>query len=176
MKLALLDNMRKNIFHLLHTFKNDNEGMPLHHTRLVAQSFKNDPLIINCMTVETSTIICLNNTNYNFDTRLAIDMYTLAEAEENANWRISQTHKLIEDEMLDVAIGLQRCLLKRMVELNLLTADQTHAFNNWNCITPSGLLTELETDSIDFNPIQSAYSVANSVNIELTTFFKDRIK
>lgn len=176
MKLNIFDNQQENVFHLLHTFNDDYEGMPLHQSRIVGQSLKTEPFQVNSLAVETLTVFIINNKNYSLETRIAICMYALAEAQESIKWSPTDSHKMIDDEILDVAVGLQRVLLNRMNELDLLTTEQLEAFHTWDCITPSGLLTELEYDVDDFNPIHTSYFVANSVYKELSEWFKKRIK
>lgn len=104
-----------------------------------------------------------------------LQVQAIADAHDSFRFNPDDSHALIEGEVMDVAINLQRQAIDDMIQYDLLSEEEMEKFHAWNIDFASKLLTERFEDVADFNALHSSHFMANTVYLRLIEYFKNNL-
>lgn len=160
------------IRHLLKTEKASYKGVPSCVINIVGEAKKTDPNFIEVIIVEVVLFHPKDGEEYELEISAPLQVAPIAEAHRIGMYNPSLARAMIEDEVLDVAVCLQRKAIEEMIEYDLLSKDGLEKFNAWNGILPEGLLLESFECVTEYNGLHSSHFMASQVQTKLIKYLK----
>lgn len=163
------------IRHLLQSFTQAYDGLPSCVINVIGEATKADPNFLNNIMVDVVLFHPNKSQAYCIEISAPLQVEVIANAHESFRFNPDDSHSLIEGEVMDVAVNLQRQAIEDMIQYDLLSEEELEKFNAWNEISPKGLLLERFECVTDFNPLHSSHFMANTIYLRLIEYFKNRL-
>ena len=168
MKLNQFNSSDNFIKNKLHSMVQRQSSALAHHTQFLGLSLKKDPLFVTSLQIETVCFIRLGQVDYTFEVAVPINLQEFSDFDFGLNPQSGLC--LIEEEVLDSVIELQRNLLKQMQALNLLNEAQLAAFLRWDSVLITALLEE--SSASEMTAISASYYLCICIYHELLKYLK----
>lgn len=172
MQLHELNPGTDKILHLLKTDKATYNGVPSCVINIIGQAKKTVPNFIEVIFVEVVLFHPKDGEVYEIEVSAPLQVEPIAEAHRIGMFNQSEARALIEGEVMDVAINLQRKAIEEMIEYDLLSQDDLEKFNVWNGISPENLLLESFECVTEYNGLHSTHFMATKVQQKVTKYLK----
>ena len=160
------------IRHLLNTEKATYNGVPSCVINIIGEAKKTVPNFIEVIFVEVVLFHPKDGEVYEIEVSAPLQVEPIAEAHRIGMFNPSEAKELIEGEVLDVAICLQRKAIEEMIEYDLLSQDGLEKFNAWNGISPENLLLENFECVTEYNGLHSTHFMASQVQNKINKYLK----
>ena len=172
MQLHNLNPGTDTVRHLLKTESATYSGVPSCVINIIGQAKKTVPNFIEVIFVEVVLFHPKDGEVYEIEVSAPLQVEPVAEAHRIGMFNPSEARALIEGEVLDVAINLQRKAIEEMIEYDLLSEDGLEKFNAWNGISPESLLLESFECVTEYNGLHSPHFMASKVKQKVTNYLK----
>ncbi|MCU4309802.1 hypothetical protein [Acinetobacter radioresistens] len=175
MQLQKFNTGTANVRHLLQSFTQAYDGLPSCVINVIGVATKADPQFIFNIELDVVLFHQHKSQAYCIEVNAPLQVQAIADAHESFRFNPDDSHALIEGEVMDVAINLQRQAINDMIQYDLLSDAELEKFNTWNKGFASALLTECFEDVADFNALHSSHFMANTVYLRLIEYFKNNL-